>query len=140
MCGGLFWFGFFPGKGNISHSVRCLALGGEFGQEKKSYIYTSQNRKTSVLPLYTVHLQEKEIVVLHLGGGKGSSFVSTPQQEWKAGCKFRLFSMFSSIWFHMENRCRTTQGLMLSQHVLIVISGISENLKNVQHLVCVFNM
>lgn len=31
-------------------------------------------------------------------------------------------------------------GLILSQHMLILISGISENLKNIQHLMCVFNI
>lgn len=45
---------FISGYGDISHSVRCLALG--TWPEK---IYTSQDRKTFVLPSYRVHLQKK---------------------------------------------------------------------------------
>lgn len=107
--------------------------------EKKLHIYISRQKDICFTLVYGPFARKINSIFALRGWVKDPVLFQPHGMNLKQDVSSDCLKFFSSVSFHMENTSRTTRGLILSQRLLAVISGISENLKAVQHPVCVLS-
>lgn len=97
---------FISGEGDISHSVRCLAL----GNLARKDIYISRQKDICFTFVYGPFARKINSIFAARGWGKDSVLFKPHSMNLKQDISSDGLRYFSSIWFHMENICRATQG------------------------------